>query len=107
MQNLERKKKGTNTRKNKHEKAHFQSHDTACHCEPVHQNEFSIVNGCGAIFDEKVLRNYRRMNGTTDRCKPVYPPLFKSRGIIRKNKQDKSRYLSPDTTCRCYSLYQI
>ena len=51
--------------------------------------EVSIVNGCGDIFDEKVLRNYGRtdgrmdgrMDGTTDRCKPVYPPLFQSRGI--------------------------
>ena len=40
--------------------------------------EVSILNGCGDIFDEKVLRNY----GTTDRCKPVYPPLFQSGGII-------------------------
>ena len=40
--------------------------------------EVSILNGCGDIFDEKVLWNY----GTTDRCKPVYPPLFQSGGII-------------------------
>ena len=41
--------------------------------------EVSILNGCGDIFDEKVLRNY----GRTDRCKPVYPPppLFQSGGI--------------------------
>ena len=42
--------------------------------------EVSILNGCGDIFDEKVLRNYGRMNGTTDRCKPVYPPTFSKRG---------------------------
>ena len=46
----------------------------------------SILNGCGDIFDEKVLRNYGRTDGradgTMDRCKPVYPPLFQSRGII-------------------------
>ena len=36
--------------------------------------EVSILNGCGDIFDEKVLRNYGRTDGTTDRCKPVYPP---------------------------------
>ena len=44
--------------------------------------EVSILNGCGDIFDEKVLRNYGgtdgrtdgRADGTTDRCKPVYPP---------------------------------
>ena len=31
------KEKGTNTRKNKWEKAHFQSHDTTCHCEAVYK----------------------------------------------------------------------
>ena len=50
--------------------------------------EVSILNGCGDIFDEKVLRNYGRTDGrtdgTTDRCKPVYPPLFQSRGIKKK-----------------------
>ena len=44
--------------------------------------EVSILNGCGDIFDEKVLRNYGRMDGrtdgTTDRCKPVYPNIFKA-----------------------------
>ena len=40
--------------------------------------EVSILDGCGDIFDEKVLRNYGRMDRTTDRCKPVYPPLFQS-----------------------------
>ena len=45
--------------------------------------EVSILNGCGDIFDEKVLRNYGRTDGTRDRCKPVYPPLFQSGGIIR------------------------
>ena len=47
--------------------------------------EVSILNGCGDIFDEKVLRNYGRMEGTTDRCKPVYPALFQSGGIIMVN----------------------
>ena len=32
-----RKEKGTNKRKNKNQKAHFQSHDTTCPCESVHQ----------------------------------------------------------------------
>ena len=45
----------------------------------------SSLQGCGEIFDEKVLRNYGRtdgrMDGMTDRCKPVYPPLFQSGGI--------------------------
>ena len=44
--------------------------------------EVSILNGCEDIFDKKVLRNYERTDGTTDRCKPVYPPLFQSGGII-------------------------
>ena len=47
--------------------------------------EVSILNGCGDIFDEKVLQNYGRTDGrtdgTTDRCKPVYPPLSQSWGI--------------------------
>ena len=32
-----KKEKGTNRRKNKQENAHFQSHDTTCRCESVHQ----------------------------------------------------------------------
>ena len=51
--------------------------------------DFSSLQGCGEIFDEKVLRNYGRTDGNTDRCKPVYPPppphthtLFQSGGII-------------------------
>ena len=32
-----KKEKGTNTRKNKYEKAHFQCYDTTCRCEPVYQ----------------------------------------------------------------------
>ena len=31
------KEKRTHTGKNKKEKAHFQSHDTTCRCEPVYQ----------------------------------------------------------------------
>ena len=54
--------------------------------------DFSSLHGCGEIFDEKVLRNYRktdgrkdgrmdgRTDGMTDRCKPVYPPTFSKRG---------------------------
>ena len=84
--NLERKKKGqTQGRTNRRMPI----------CNPTIQlvvvdlytkNEVSILNGCGDIFDEKVLRNYGRTDGrtdgTTDRCKPVYPPLFQSGGII-------------------------
>ena len=50
--------------------------------------DFSSLQGCGEIFDEKVLRNYGRTDGRkdgmTDRCKPVYPPPppFQSGGII-------------------------
>ena len=84
--NLERKKKGqTQGRTNRRMPI----------CNPTIQlvvvdlytkYEVSILNGCGDIFDEKVLRNYGRTDGrtdgTTDRCKPVYPPLFQSGGII-------------------------
>ena len=47
--------------------------------------EVFILNGCGDIFDKKVLRNYGRTDGTTDRCKPVYTPLFQSGGIITEH----------------------
>ena len=30
------------------------------------KNEVSILNGCGDIFDEKVLRNYGRTDGRMD-----------------------------------------
>ena len=52
--------------------------------------EVSILNGCGDIFDEKVLRNYGRTDGTTDRCKPVYPPppLFQTGGIIMEGRTE-------------------
>ena len=60
--------------------------------------EVSILNGCGDIFDEKVLRNYGRTDGrtdgTTDRCKPVYPPLFQSGGIITASEKQKFFLLS-------------
>ena len=64
--------------------------------------EVSILNGCGDIFDEKVLRNYGRTDGrmdgrtdgTTDRCKPVHPPLFQSGGIITRNSVE--HYVSPE-----------
>ena len=88
--NLERKKKGqTQGRTNRRMPI----------CNPTIQlvivdlytkYEVSILNGCGDSLDEKVLRNYGRMDGrtdgrtdgTTDRCKPVYPPLFQRGGII-------------------------
>ena len=92
--NLERKKKGqTQGRTNR----------SMPICNPTIQlvvvdlytiYEVSILNGCGDIFDEKVLRNYGRTDGrtdgTTDRCKPVYPPLFQSGGISQKfGKKEK------------------
>ena len=60
-------------------------------CNPTKQHviinlytkyDSSSLQGCGEIFEEKVLRNYGRTDGMTDRCKPVYPPLFQSGGII-------------------------
>ena len=87
--NLERKKKGqTQGRTNRRMPI----------CNPTIQlvlvdlytkYEVSILNGCGDIFDEKVLRNYGRTDGrtdgTTDRCKPVYPPTFSKRGYKYTN----------------------
>ena len=53
--------------------------------------DFSSLQGCG----EKVLRNYGRTDGRkdgiTDRCKPVYPPLFQSKGIISKETSGTGR----------------
>ena len=48
----------------------------------------SILNGCGDIFDEKVLRNYvGRTEGRTEPRTDVnqYTPTFSKRGY---NKQD-------------------
>ena len=42
----------------------------------------SSLQGGGEIFGKIVLRNYGRTDGMMDRCKPVYPPLFQSGGII-------------------------
>ena len=108
--NLERKKKGqTQGRTNRRMPI----------CNPTIQlvlvvlytkYEVSILNGCGDIFDQKVLRNYGRTDGrmdgrtdgrkdgTTDRCKPVYPPLFQSGGITTfskrgYNEHNQSRFL--------------
>ena len=63
------------------------------------KNKVSILNGCGDIFDEKVLRHYGRTDGrtegTTDRCKPVYPPLFQSGGINTAQTIDRIRSYQP------------
>ena len=44
--------------------------------------EASILNGCGDIFDEKVLRNYGRTDGRTEPRTDVnqYTPTFSKRG---------------------------
>ena len=79
--------------------------------------EVSILNGCGDIFDEKVLRNYGRTDGRTDgtmdRCKPVYPPTFSKRGYRRMegrtepltdvNQCTVYRTCSNKRTPRCFS----
>ena len=48
--------------------------------------EVSILNGCGDIFDEKVLRNYGRTDGRTDVPEPrtdvnQYTPHFFKAGV--------------------------
>ena len=57
--------------------------------------EVSILNGCGDIFDEKVLRNYGRTDGRTDEvsilngCGDIFDEKFgkKEKGTNkRKNK---------------------
>ena len=62
-----KKENWTNTGKNKQEKAGSQSHNTACHHQSVlTKYDSSSLQGCGAIFDEKVLRNYGRKDGRKD-----------------------------------------
>ena len=56
----------------------------------------SSLQGCGEIFDEKVLRitegwTNGRTDGMTDRCKPVYPPLFQSGGIKKSALKEKNQ----------------
>ena len=106
--NLERKKKGqTQGRTNRRMPI----------CNPTTQlvlvelytkYEVSILNGCGDIFDEKVLRNYGRTDGTTDgttdRCKPVYPPLFQSGGIKKGNMVRSIGYPRTTRKCVCKTL---
>ena len=104
--NLERKKKGqTQGRTNRRMPL----------CNPTIQlvvvdlytkYEVSILNGCGDIFDKKVLRNYGRTDGrtdgTTDRCKPVYPPLFQSGGIIKGMPQRGQIF-----SCKCTTSHAL
>ena len=84
--NLERKKKGQNQGRTNRRMPICNPTIQLVIVDLYTKYEVSILNGCGDIFDEKVLLNYGRTDGrtdgTTDRCKPVYPPLFQSRGII-------------------------
>ena len=84
--NLERKKKEQIKGRTNRRRPIFNSTIQLVVVDLYTKYEVSILNGCGDIFDEKVLRNYGRTDGTTDgttdRCKPVYPPLFQSWGIM-------------------------
>ena len=83
--NVEGKEKGTNTRKTKKRKTGSQSHDTSYLVNRYTNNELSIFFGCADIFEERFLRNYGRVDGRTDGCKPSPHPLtfiFQSGGII-------------------------
>ena len=85
MKNLERKKKEQTKGRTNRRMPICNSTIQLVVVELYTKYEDSILNDCGDIFDEKVLRNYGRTDGrtdgTTDRCKPVYPPLFQSGGI--------------------------
>ena len=61
-----KKEKGTNKRKNKQEKAIFNSTIQLVVVDLYTIYEVSILNGCGDIFDEKVLWNYGRTDVRTD-----------------------------------------
>ena len=69
----------------------------------------SSLQGCGEIFDEKVLRNYGRTDGRTDgmtdRCKPVYPPLFQSGGIIKGRTNRRRPIFNPRIQLVVVNLY--
>ena len=90
-----KKEKGTNTRKSYRRRPIFNATIQLVVVNPYTKFEVSILNGClKDIFDEKVLRNYGRMDGTTDRCKPVYPQLFQSGGIINFYETNLWCYIS-------------
>ena len=82
IQSLERKKIG---------QIHGRIRRQRLVCNPIIQHDiinlytkcdYPSLQGCEKIFDDKVLWNYGRkdgrMDGMTDRCKPVYPPLSKA-----------------------------
>ena len=86
------KEKRTYARKKKQETAGFQSHDATSHC----QFTYKILS----FYHEQMLRNLLRNIAVVIGEKEKITN-------VRKNKQDKAGYLSHDTTCRCYSVYQI
>ena len=57
-----KKEKGTNTRKNKKEKAHFQSQKQHLIVNMYTKFEVSILNSCGENFDEKFGEEEKRTN---------------------------------------------
>ena len=73
-----RKEKGTNKRKNKQEKAHYQSHDTTCRCEPVYQiYKVSIFNGCEISLTKNLERKKKgQTQGRTNRRMPICNPTI-------------------------------
>ena len=85
------KEKRTYTRRNKQENAGSRSHDATSHC----QFTYKILT-----FYLEQLLYYEKLqywlHGKKERITK-----------IRKNKQDKAGYLSHDTTCHCYSVYNL
>ena len=70
------------------QKAHFQSHDTICRCEPVYQIWSFYLKRLWRYFWRKIWRERKKTN-------------------IGKNKQEKADFQSHDTICRCEPVYQI
>ena len=57
--------------------------------------EHSSLNGCGDIFDEKVLRNYGRTDGRMEwrtEINQYTPTHFSKRGIITALQTDRIRF---------------
>ena len=91
-----KKEKGTNTRKTNRRMPICNPTIQLVLVDLYTKYEVSILNGCGDIFDEILLRNYGRTDGRTDRCKPVYPPLFQSGCIIILKSMHKCTSYGPD-----------
>ena len=65
----------------------------------------SSLQGCGEIFDEKVLRNYGRTEGRTEWRTDVNqytPPLFQSGGINKSAAGTALRPATELTLTRCH-----